>query len=199
MQLALFDFDHTLTRCDTYARFLRRIATPAQLARARWQVGPWLLGYRAGLVSAAALRARVTRLAFAGRDFAEASAHGAAYAREALPDMLEPRAMRRLQWHQAQGHEVALVSASLDLYLRPWCERHGVTATICNGLERDADGRLSGRYHPADIGPDKARHVRARFDLARYERIHAYGDSGEDRPMLALAHARWYRGRPLAR
>lgn len=198
MHLALFDFDHTLTTCDTYARFLRRVATPAQLAQAKWKVGPWLLGYRAGLVSAGSIRARVTRLAFAGGDHAGASAHGEAYAREALPGMLDPQMMRRLQWHQAQAHEVALVSASLDLYLRPWCEQQGVTAVICNGLERRADGRLSGRYHPADIGPDKARHIHARFDLARYERIHAYGDSSEDRPMLDLAHERWYRGRRIA-
>ncbi|MBB4126343.1 phosphoserine phosphatase [Xanthomonas translucens] len=30
--LALFDFDHTVTTTDTYSRFLRRVATPQQLA-----------------------------------------------------------------------------------------------------------------------------------------------------------------------
>ncbi|CTP82717.1 hypothetical protein XTPLMG730_0180 [Xanthomonas translucens pv. phlei] len=38
--LVLFDFDHTITTTDTYARFLRRVATPQQLARAKWSVGP---------------------------------------------------------------------------------------------------------------------------------------------------------------
>ncbi len=42
MELALFDFDHTVTTCDTYGRFLRRVATAEQLAQARWTVGPWL-------------------------------------------------------------------------------------------------------------------------------------------------------------
>ena len=27
LELALFDFDHTVTTCDTYGRFLRRVAT----------------------------------------------------------------------------------------------------------------------------------------------------------------------------
>ena len=58
MQLALFDFDHTIARCNTYARFLRAVATPPQLAQARWTAGPWLPGYRAGVVSAARMRAR---------------------------------------------------------------------------------------------------------------------------------------------
>ena len=33
MELALFDFDHTVTTCDTYGRFLRRVATAEQLAQ----------------------------------------------------------------------------------------------------------------------------------------------------------------------
>ncbi len=196
MQLALFDFDHTVTRCDTYARFLRRVATAEQLSAAKWKVGPWLLGYRVGVVSARGIRERVTRLTFAGRDAEEIAAHGAPYARDALPAMLRPEAMRRIAWHQAQGHEVALVSASLDVYLHPWCESHGV-APICNRLEA-IDGRLSGRYAGGDIGVRKAREIRARYDLSKYERIHAYGDSREDRPMLALAHERWYAGRRIA-
>ena len=196
MQLALFDFDHTVTTCDTYSRFLRRVATPEQLAMAKWKIGPWLLGYRAGIVSARGIRERVTRLTFAGRDAAEIAAHGEPYARDMLPAMLRPEMMRRIEWHQAQGHEVALVSASLDLYLRPWCERYGL-ALLGNRLEH-ADGRLTGRYHGRDIGPHKAAEIRTRYNLSQYERIHAYGDSREDRPMLALAHERWYAGRRIA-
>ena len=194
MQLALFDFDNTVTTCDTYSRFLRRIATSAQLAQARWKVGPWLLGYRAHLVSAKVIRARVTQLAFAGRSAVEVGAQGASFAHEVLPQLLYPQMMQRIEWHQTRGHTVVLVSASLDVYLAPWCERHGL-ALLCNRLEQDATGCLTGRYHDADIGPAKAKHIREHYDLNAYERIHAYGDSGEDRPMLALAHERWYRGR----
>lgn len=196
MQIALFDFDHTITTCDTYARFLRRVATPDQLARARWAVGPWLLGYRAGMISAAGIRARVTRFAFTGRDASEISAHGGAYARDVLPGLLRPEVMRRIEWHRAREHTLVLVSGSLDLYLAPWSRAHGMEL-ICNRLEQ-ADGRLTGRYAGGDRGPHKAREIAARFDIARFERIHAYGDSREDRSMLALAHERWYRGKRIA-
>lgn len=193
MQLALFDFDHTITTTDTYSRFLRRIATPTQLAQARWSMGPWLVAYQLGLMSAPAIRARATRMAFKNRNFDEIAAHGMPYAREMLPALLRPNMMQRVAWHQSQGHTVTLVSASLDLYLRPWCEQHGLDV-ICNRLEH-RHGRLTGRYAGVDIGPDKVQHIRARYDLGGFERIHAYGDSREDQPMLALAHERWYRGR----
>ena len=193
MDLALVDFDHTVTTCDTYARFLRGVATPEQRAGEAWRVGPWLAGYRLGLVPAAALRTRVTRLVFTGGDPAAIAAAGQRYADEVLPGVLRPRMMERIAWHRARGDTLVLVSGSLDLYLRPWCERHGMEL-LCNRLEV-VDGHLTGRYLGGDRGAHKAADIRARYDLSRYERIHAYGDSREDRPMLALAHERWYRGR----
>ena len=196
-ELALFDFDHTVTSGDTYARFLRLVATPEQRARAWWQVGPWLLAFRLRLIAARRLRARATRLVFTGRHGDDIARLASTYARDVLPDMVRPEMLEQIQWHRAQGHTVAVVSASLDLYLRPWCEMFGLQL-VCNQLEM-ADGRLSGRYLGADVGPIKAHAVREHFDLSRYARIHAYGDSAEDRPLLALAHERWYRGKPVKR
>ncbi|EKQ60732.1 hypothetical protein WS7_11797 [Xanthomonas citri pv. malvacearum str. GSPB2388] len=195
MHLALFDFDHTVTTCDTYARFLRKVATPAQLAAAKWQVGPWVLGYRLGVVSAAALRTRVTRIVFSGRSLDEMAMHGASYARTALPGVLRAEMMQRIDWHQARGHEVVLVSGSLDLYLQPWCTQHGLSL-ICNRLEHTG-GVLSGRYADGDCGPHKVARIRSQYELPRYDCVHAYGDSREDKPMLALAQQRWYRGNLL--
>lgn len=195
MELALFDFDHTVTTCDTYGRFLRRVATPEQLAQAWWKVGPWLLAYRLKLISAARIRARVTRLTFSNRHSEDIATQAAGYARDVLPGVVRPQMLEQIRWHLQQRHTVVIVSGSLDLYLRPWCESLGV-GLICNRLE-SRDGRLTGRYADGDCGPRKAEHIRQRYDLSRFQRIHAYGDSSEDRPMLALAHDRWYRGKPL--
>jgi HAD superfamily hydrolase (TIGR01490 family) len=194
--LALFDFDHTITDADSFGRFIRDLATPQQLASAKWTAGPWLAGYRLGLVSARRLRERVLKLAFHGRSEAEIRGQGARHAQEVLPGLLRPEMMQRIAWHRERGDTVVLVSASLDVYLQPWCERHGLEL-ICNRLEA-RDGVLTGRYHGGDCGPHKARLIRARYDVGAYPQVHAYGDSREDLDMLALAQRRWYRGRQLA-
>ena len=196
MNLALFDFDHTLTYIDTYGRFLRTIATPQQLSEAKWKIGPWLAGYRLGVVSAAGLRARATRLAFSGRSRQDVAQQGEQFAVEVLPDTLRPDMMHRLQQHQSNGDEVVIVSGSLDAYLQPWCTQHGL-ALICNRLQSQGD-LLTGRYEGGDCGADKVARIHARHDLKSYTRVYAYGDSREDLPMLALAHERWYRGNRLA-
>lgn len=195
MELALFDFDHTVTTCDTYGRFLRRVATPEQLAQAWWKVGPWLLAYRLKLISAARIRARVTRLTFRNRHPQDIATQAVGYAREVLPEVVRPRMLEQIRWHLQQKHTVVIVSGSLDLYLQPWCDALGL-ALICNRLE-SREGRFTGQYAGGDCGPRKVEHIRRRYDLSRYQRIHAYGDSYEDRPMLALAHDRWYRGRQV--
>lgn len=194
MELALIDFDHTITTCDTYGRFLRRVATPEQLAQAWWKVGPWLLAYRLKLISAARIRARVTRLTFRDRHADDIAAQAAGFSREVLPEVVRPRMLEQIRWHLQQRHTVVVVSGSLDLYLRPWCDALGLEL-ICNRLE-SRDGRLTGRYADGDCAPHKAARIRARYDLSRYVRVHAYGDSREDRSMLALAQERWYRGKP---
>lgn len=194
MELALIDFDHTITTCDTYGRFLRRVATPEQLAQAWWKVGPWLLAYRLKLISAARIRARVTRLTFRDRHADDIDAQAAGFSREVLPEVVRPQMLEQIRWHLQQRHTVVVVSGSLDLYLRPWCDALGLEL-ICNRLE-SRDGRLTGRYADGDCAPHKAARIRARYDLSRYVRVHAYGDSREDRSMLALAQERWYRGKP---
>ena len=194
--LALVDFDHTVTTCDSYARFLRSIATPRQRALAPWTVGPWMAAYKLRLLSAAALRRRVTRIVFSGRDIAEVEAAGRRYADEQLPALLRPEMMARIAWHRARGDIVVLVSGSLDAYLRPWCDAHGL-ALICNRLAV-VDGRCTGHYLHGDRGEHKADDIRAAYDLSTFARVHAYGDSREDRPMLALAQERWWRGHRIA-
>ena len=60
------------------------------------------------------------------------------------------------------------------------------------------NGRLTGRYRGADCsGAEKARRIKERYDLTRYPIVYAYGDTEEDREMLALAHERYYRWKPV--
>jgi phosphatidylglycerophosphatase C len=196
MDLALFDFDGTITDREMLPAFVRFAVPPARLRVWSWLLAPWVIGYRLGRVSGVSIRSKIARVGFRGISAADYRDAGERFAREVLPPVLRPEAMARIAWHRARGDTVVVVSGANDVYLAPWCRAHGL-GLICSSLEV-LDGRLTGRYAGAQcVGEEKARRVRERYDLSTFDAIHAYGDTPEDHALLAMADHRWYRGKPM--
>lgn len=192
MNLALFDFDGTITTRELFPDFIRQVVPPQRLALGKVLLGPLVVGYRMGLVSGTTVRARIADFAFRGRPVDEIAQAGERFAEEVVAQALRPEAMTRIDWHRAQGDTVVVVSGAFDVYLSHWCARHGLE-WMCSPLESQG-GELTGRYLGAQcVGAEKARRVRERYDLSSYALVYAYGDTNEDRALLALAHRRVYR------
>ena len=190
--LALFDFDGTITTGDTFIPFLRAAVRPYRAVATAVALSPVSIGYYAGLVSGPRVRPLYVRLGLKGENARDVRSIGNRYASQSLPALVRRDAMDRIDWHRRRGDEVVVVSASLDVYLEPWCRAHGLLV-ICTVLE-EQEGMLTGRYVNGDCsGSEKARRVRVRYLLDRYSMIYAYGDSSEDREMLAMAHKPCYR------
>jgi HAD superfamily hydrolase (TIGR01490 family) len=96
--------------------------------------------------------------------------------------------VKRLRWHQSQGHVVVLVSASLSPYLEPLGDLLEVDAVLCTELESDGNV-FTGNIRGANCrGAEKVRRLQSWCDSSgipvssvRY----AYGDSSGDTEMLA--------------
>jgi phosphatidylglycerophosphatase C len=197
MNLALFDFDGTITTADTFTPFLRFAVRRERILVGSVILSPLILGYRLRLVSARTARPFVARFGFQGEEAAVVRQLGREYAAEIIPGVVRRRAIERIEWHKRQGDRVVVVSASLDVYLACWCESSGVDL-ICTQLE-ERGGTLTGRYFGGDCsGAEKVRRIRERYDLLRYGLIYAYGDTDDDREMLGLAHEKYYRWRKIA-
>jgi HAD superfamily hydrolase (TIGR01490 family) len=192
MDLALFDFDGTITTKETYTGFVKVAFSRRRKIMGGACLGPVLIGYRYRWISDHVVRPAVSRVGFWGDDPARVRHVGEQYARDVLPDLIRPKAEERLMWHHARGDRVVVVSASLDAYLHPWCRARGIDV-ICTELEVKG-GRLTGRYVDGDcVGREKARRINARYTLAAHETVYAYGDTEDDRDMLALAHRKFFR------
>jgi phosphatidylglycerophosphatase C len=191
MNLALFDFDGTITTGDTFIPFLRYSARPVKLALGAVALSPLFVGYKLGVVSGSAGRPIAARFAFRGEPATLIRDRGRRYARDVLPRVIRWEATQRLDWHKKQGDRVVVVSGSLDVYLNTWCESVGVEG-ISTILEEKNDV-LTGRYIHGDCsGAEKVRRIRARHDLSAYARIYAYGDTNDDREMMSIAHEAYY-------
>jgi phosphatidylglycerophosphatase C len=192
VNLALFDFDGTITTREMFPDFMRFSVAPRRLIAGKILLAPWIAGYRTGMVSGNGVRSRIVDFGFRGVSETSISEAGLAFARDVLPGVVRPVALDRIRWHQTQGDRVVVVSGSLDIYLSHWCEEMDVEL-ICSRLET-SDGRLTGRYLGAQcVGEEKVRRVREACELDAFDTVYAYGDTHEDREMLELADRKYFR------
>lgn len=194
MNLALFDFDGTITTRETFPDFIQLATAPRRLAIGKLLLAPLIVGYRLGIVPATLVRASIVKFAFRGVAEAAVTDAGEAFASDVLPQLLRPEAMQRIQWHKMRGDTVVVVSGGFDLYLSHWCSQHGL-ALVCSKLE-SAGGILTGRYLGVQCaGLEKCRRVREHYDVAGFPKVYAYGDTSEDLAMLEMADEGYFRWR----
>lgn len=197
MNLALFDFDGTITTREMLPAFVYSAVPPARLRIGKLLLAPWVAGYKFGWVSGISIREKIAHAGFRGMREADYLAAGERFAHEALAPVLRPEAMARIAWHKDRGDTVAVVSGGFDVYLSHWCRTHGLEL-ICSKLEV-ADGVLTGRYDGAQcVRDEKPRRVRERYALDDFDAVYAYGDTPEDFELLEIADHRWYRGKPIS-
>jgi phosphatidylglycerophosphatase C len=184
--IAAFDLDGTLTRSDCVVPFLLAAAGRRPVAMSLSRRAPLAAAAKRDRRKRDDLKAAVVRDVLTGFDAAQLAEVGRSFAAAAEGERLRPDVVARLRWHVAEGHEVVVVTASLAPYAVPLGEALGAHRVLATELEvRDGvcTGELAGPNCRAD---EKVVRLQAAYgdDVALGW---AYGDSSDDRPMLALA------------
>lgn len=197
MNIALFDFDGTITNADMYTKFLHFSGTKLRALLAKVLLPPFFILYKAGVIPAPKMRTIVSFVAFSGRKVDEVAAAWEKYAESVVPNYLRKVALDKLNWHKNNGDQIVIFSASLDVYLKPWCTQNGFSL-VCSELEVES-GKLSGRYVNGDCScANKSQFLRSKFELGQYERVYAYGDTAEDLAMLRVADEAYLNWEPYS-
>jgi HAD superfamily hydrolase (TIGR01490 family) len=188
--VAAFDFDGTLTHRDTLVPFLMRVRGRSPVLRALAAQSPTLLRTAAGRESRQRAKEALLIATVHGWWVDELRPTANDYARDVVSTQLRPDRLERLRWHQEQGHDVVIVSASPELYVTPVGELLGCTTVMATKLEVDRRGRLTGRLFGDNVrGAEKERLLRDWLAKAADTptTLWAYGDSDGDAEMLAMA------------
>lgn len=193
MNIAVFDFDKTLTKKHSFWRFLWYSVGTTRFLYAFFALRKTLWKYGRGQVELMDLREQVIYYFFEGIDQSTLEEKSDAFAKTVIPKMLNSYAMQRVKWHQAQGHQTIIVSNSLELYLKKWAINQGFDTVMGSILEiknQRATGYLSGTHC---IGQEKVNRLKRYLELYSSSYIYAYGDSDGDTEMLQFADKGFYR------
>ena len=195
--VAAFDFDGTLTRRDTLLPFLLHTLGVVAVARHALALSPTLAGYALGLIGNGVAKERVLVRCLAGMRVNELQQEAERFAALTLPGLIRNDSLQRFDWHKRQGHRCVVISASLELYVKPWAIKAGFDDVIATHLDTLEDGRITGKLSGANcFGIEKVRRLEALLGAINSYTLYAYGDSRGDKELLSAADHAYYRQMP---
>lgn len=192
--VAAFDFDGTISYCDTLIPFLWSITGTWRTAKNLLKDLPFFTSYLLGKKTRQETKERILTQFLQGECMEKIQQKGAHFSAQILPKLLKKKALERIWWHRSQGHSLILISANLDVYLKPWAFNNGFTHLVASQLALDAQGKISGKLQGKNCwGAEKTRRLLELLGPKENFTLYAYGDSRGDRELLELADYSFYR------
>lgn len=201
-RLYLFDFDGTLTSADTLLCFIRYACGTWRFLIGFALFSPLLVLMKLGLYANWRAKQHLFAWYFRGMkasDFDDVCRRFAADNHS----LLRPKALEKLRHVFGQGSTVAIVSASIDNWVRPFFTEmtrasRSAFCVLGTQVETDKDGRLTGRFLSNNCyGAEKVERLCKQLPELTTHRcdyhIEAFGDSRGDRELLAFADKAHYK------
>lgn len=185
--IAVFDFDGTLTTRDSFLAFIKWACGPVSYYVGFLRFAPQLLLMFMHLYPNWKAKERIFAHFFKGWQYSWFQALGVEFATE-LDTMRNEPVIGRLKEHIDHGDTVYVISASLPEWVEPWCLQLGVNAVLATEIEVNDQGRITGRFKTKNcFGQEKVdRLLKVEPERETYV-LHAYGDSRGDLELLAFA------------
>ena len=191
-QLALFDFDGTLTVKDTLLAFIRFYKGNFRFYVGMIVLAPMLVLYKLKIIPNWKAKEYVLAFFFKGEDVVLFNRKAKEFSLREIPRLLNDIALKKLHWHKSQGDRVAVVTASAVNWVKPWSDEAGV-GLVATKLE-EKHGRLTGKISGKNCyGPEKVKRLCENINTGEFTSIYAYGDSRGDKELLEMATHPFFR------
>jgi len=190
--IAFFDFDGTITKKDTLLEFIKFTKGSFGFYLGFLLNLPYLIAYKLKIISNQSAKEKVLRFFFHGIAIEEFNRRCQEFAEQVVPKLVRTKALDEIERLKAMDIKVVVVSASPENWVEQWTKRLGLEL-IASRLEVSG-GKVTGKILGKNChGDEKVVRIKEVYDLTNYNIIAAYGDSGGDKPMLALADQAHYR------
>jgi HAD superfamily hydrolase (TIGR01490 family) len=190
--LALFDFDGTITRKDSFFEFIKYYKGNVSLIVGIIILSPILLLYKTRIIKNWKAKEKVFTYFFKYEPFEKFSSKGKEFSLKILPEMIKPKALETIFEHKRNGDRVLIISASYENWLIDWC--NSLNIELIGSKIEVRDGVVTGKFDGKNCyGIEKVTRLNQYLDISQYFEIYAYGDSKSDWPLLELANHRFYK------
>lgn len=186
--LVLFDFDGTLTKRDTFPQFVFCSQGYLKGLSGFLIFSPYVFLFLFKLMDGAKLKEKLVAFYFKGEKEEVLNRKGNAFIEKLTSENgFNIDVLKKFENYKAQGNVICIVSASLDIWIKPFCDKHS-TDYLCTELDYE-NGISNGKLKTLNCnGPEKAVRIKQKYNLTDFSSIIAYGNSSGDKAMFELAN-----------
>jgi len=190
--IAAFDFDGTITTRDTLPVFIWHAQKIGKLFFGTLSMIPSLLMFKLKVIPNYHAKEKLFKTFFAGVRLDKFNELSQSFI-PTIERLLNPEAVKKIKWHQEMGHEVVIISASAENWIKPWAEKQSIHTVLATQLEVVQD-TITGKFLTKNChGAEKVNRLLAQYPNRNDYELYAYGDSNGDTELLALADHAFYR------
>lgn len=185
-KLGLFDFDGTLTTCDTFVKFGIFAMGRTRFAVAILLAFPWIVKWKLNLITSSIAKEKLFGLLFKGMPERKFNEKCAVFA-DIIEQHLRKDVFSKMRELQLKNARIVIISASIENWIAPWAARYDVSDILATKIEV-VNGYLTGQFMTANCVKEEKlnRILKALPDIEKYE-VYAFGNMPDDASMLALA------------
>jgi HAD superfamily hydrolase (TIGR01490 family) len=193
MRLTLFDLDGTLLPTDSdhaFGEFMVRLGWADAQEHAR-RNDQFFQDYQAGRLDVHAYIEFATA-SWRHREALELQRMSERFMREVIAPQVREPALALVARHRQRGDRLAIVTATNEFITGPIAQAFGIDTLIATELERDAQGRVTGRIRGTPcLREGKIERVgqwlaQQGTRLDAFEEVTFYSDSTNDLPLLEI-------------
>lgn len=190
-KLYLFDFDGTLTYKDTMFLFLKFYDSKKYFWSYLKHIPVFILVKLKLMNAEAAKKSFIASILKDEREI-KINRKVIAFFEENYPEIIRESALDFLKTIDRNQTTCYLITASLDIWVKPFAKEMGMTLLATEA--KFVDGRYVGDFKTKNNnGEEKVKRIKAEMADKKFDKIIAFGDTSGDKPMLAFAHESHYR------
>ncbi|RYE20873.1 MAG: haloacid dehalogenase-like hydrolase, partial [Sphingobacteriaceae bacterium] len=123
--IAAFDFDGTITKYDSLLFFIWFSVNVFKLSFGTVKMLPVLVLYKLRIIPNYKAKEKLFETFYRNLKLTAFDNLGVRFVSE-LNKMIKPEAMKKLIWHRQMNHEIVIISASVENWIKPWAKTNGI-------------------------------------------------------------------------
>lgn len=184
--IAAFDFDGTITTKDTLLDFIGFYVGKIRLIVGLIILSPMLICYKAGLIRNSTAKQKLFSFFFKNVSVNRFNKIGEKYI-ERINLITRKETIDKIRWHQNQGHQVIIISASVKNWIQPWANQMNINVVLSTEIFV-TDNIIDGTFSTKNCyGQEKVNRLLAQYPDRNSYILYAYGDSRGDKELLESA------------